>query len=298
MNAIARVTNQRSTIFGCFDHARLVGGYIAYHKRFELFYRSAGSTAPMSSFGGLVVDDDPNRDQYRRYKRLDAIVHAVTQDLRSRRSNYVLFELSPPFLDIRPFIWIGWKAIPCYLYVTSPGAADPSKEARRRIRKAEKAEIVIEQSKDYHAYSTLFSDTYTRQGLEPPLKKEQMVQLLQMVDEAGLGRMWVARTPAGEFAAAEIRLYDEKRTYAWSSASDPELRKNGSSYLLQNTIFHHEALDGFKQTYLFCANVPKLMSFQREFRPELVLYYQVKYIQRPWNYLPFHQISGRSHVHK
>ncbi len=283
VNAIAKVTNKKSTIYGCFNHAQLIGGYVTYQKRFDLIYKSAISTAPMSSFGGLVVDDEPNRDQYRRYKRLDSIVHAVTLDLRSRGLNYLLFELSPPLLDIRPFLWRGWKQIPRYLYVISPETEDPTKEARRYIRKAEKAGISIEQSKDFQAYSNLFCDTYTRQGLEPPLKKEQMMHLLQMVDESGLGQMWVARTPEGEFAAAEVHLHDEMRTYAWSAASDSELRKNGSNYLLHHTILHQEALDGIKETYLFCANVPQLMNFQREFRPELVLYFQVKFIHRPWN---------------
>ncbi|KAF5063389.1 Acetyltransferase (GNAT) domain protein [anaerobic digester metagenome] len=275
VNTLADLFNQRGTIFGCFLNERIIGGFVLYRPRSWRIFAQAHSTAAMSSFGGLIVKSDPRWDCLTHKHNLDSVIRAVTEDLRALGLRYVFFELSPPFFDVRSFMWNGWKEIPRYTYVVSPQSVLPSKEARRYIRRAEEAGFVVERMTDSETYFQLFSDTYTRQGLPPPLTREQMRRLWRVIDEAGLGRMWVARTPAGEWAAAAIQLNDQKRTYAWSATSNVELRKSGANYLLQNTIFQHEASDGFVESYLFTANMPNLANFQKQFGPCLSLYHQV-----------------------
>ncbi len=292
VSAISQALNQRFSIFGCFENERLVGGYVLYHTRYMGFFRSTKSTAMMSSFGGLIVDGGSNMNCFKREKQHCAIIGAVLRDLRSRRFHYVLFELSPSYLDIRPFIWNGWRTNTRYSYVISPGKAFFSKSARRHIRRAVEGDVFIEQTTDSESYYELFCNTYARQGISPPLTHGQFVRLYHTIEGAGLSRMWAARTSEGEWAAAEIHLKDEKRTYAWSAASDIELRKSGANYLLQETIFSQEASDGFEESYLFTANTPNLANFMKQFGPELALYHQVSYSQIRMNRFNHPQRSG------
>lgn len=273
--AIADAMNTRCSIQGCFSDDRIIGGYVLYHSTIKGLFKAGNSTEAMSSFGGLIVNYERNASTQNREKKLNAVVDAVTRTLLNDGFDDIQFELSPPSYDIRPFIWNRWRHTIRYTYIISPEMVTLSKSARRHIRRAEDADIVVEPSTDIDSYYTLYAETFMRQNLPPPMTREQMERVYRTIRESGMGEMWVARMPSGEWAAAEIQLYDEKRSYAWSAASDVILRKNGASYLLRKRVFDYEAGKGVKESYLYTANTPQLAEFMIQFGPKLTPHFQV-----------------------
>lgn len=274
-SALADALNLKYSIRGCFSDDKIIGGYILYQPRSNGLLKAGHSTQAMSNFGGLITNSEEIPHLRKREETINTVVNAVTASLQDDELDYIRFELSPPFSDIRPFIWNKWGHTICYTYTIPPGMATPSRAARRHIRHAEENGIVIEPSTDIDTYYALFAETYQRQSLPPPLTREQMKRIYGAIRASDSGEMWIARMPSGEWAAAEIQLYDEKRSYAWSAASDGALRTNGAKFLLRKTVLDYEARKEIQESYLFTANIPNLANFTVQFGPKLYPYFQV-----------------------
>ena len=285
VSAIAGAMGFKYSIYGCFLDDEIIGGHILYHSHTKGLFKSGYSTAPMSSFGGLIVNSEKISNKFRGERNINAVVNAVTKTLQSDGFDYVLLELSPGFYDIRPFIWNQWSNTIRYTYILQPGKATLSKLALSFIRRAEKNDIAIETSTDIGSYYTLYAETFNRQGLPPPMTREQMERMYRAIRESSMGDIWVARMPSGEWAAAEIQLIDEKRCYEWSAASDVVLRRNGANYLLQNSILENGVSWGVKECYSYSANIPNLAEFMTQFGPNLSPYFQVKKRQGRLNFI-------------
>jgi hypothetical protein len=97
-----------------------------------------------------------------------------------------------------------------------------------------------------------------------------------MLDHERAGEVWTAETVGGDLACAEIIIWDDKRAYRWSAASNTDLRDTGATSLLLTEIFRDLKERGFKEINLMAANTPHLSRFIASFNPRLLPYYCVQ----------------------
>jgi len=265
-------------IYGCFNGESLVGGCSVYLGRFK-FMRFASSTVEMTPYGGLVLEQTSTSKVRERESSYNEAIDALVRRFDQSGLPYIKLTNSPGLIDIRPFSWNGWNSKVLYTYcfdLDGDIGERISKKARNTVRKAAKSEITIKISRDIDAFYGLFSMTFERQGLKPPVTREFMERMIKLVDDKGIGDMWIAETGSGEIAAAEIFIWDNLRAYRWSAASHPGYRDTGAPSFLLYDIFGHLKELGFKEVNLMAANTPNLTRFISSFNPRLVPYYSVE----------------------
>nr|WP_292365250.1 GNAT family N-acetyltransferase [Methanoculleus sp. UBA208] len=181
--------------------------------------------------------------------------------------------------DVRGFTRNGWDAKVYYTYML-PTDRDVSehisKNARRSIRKAQKLGVTATEHFDAETYWELTKNTFAKQNSQPPFSKKHLMNMLDAIREKNLGEMWVAKTPSGEVAAAEVIVCDSKTAHRWSAASAEEHLNTGAASLLLSEVVTHFAERHYPSVNLMAGNMARLSAFIATFNPDLVPYYGVE----------------------
>jgi len=279
LTTCAASLNKKMRIYGCYERGELVGGCSLYVHEGR-FLRTAESNAVMTPYGGFVLAPPRSKDLRREEKRYRDIVECLLQAFAQESFDVVRITNPPEFLDIRPLTWNGWRSGVRYAYYLDLDTFEEnmSKDVRWTAKKAAKNGIRIRrlENPDPSSYYKLFSMTFKRQNLEPPATQEFLEKVLDALASEGAGEMWMAETPAGDIASAEIIAWDTKRAYRWSAASDTRFRETGATSLLLCEVFRDLKRRGFKEINLMAANTPQLGKFVASFNPRLMSYYSVE----------------------
>jgi len=179
LDVCARTLNKAPRIYGCFDGDRFVAGCSLFvtSSRTKL-YKLAGSTAGMSPYGGLALAQSATKSVRRNEQAFNDIVEALTENLAGEGFHYVELENSPSFTDVRPFVSNGWCPTVSYTYyLDMAGDLEPkfsTRDVRRAVQKATKDHVTVKRlaAPDSKTFSRLFSMTFGRQNLEPPVPAE------------------------------------------------------------------------------------------------------------------------------
>jgi hypothetical protein len=274
----SELLNKKLKIYGCFENDQLVGGCSLYIYKLIRFFKMASSAIGMTPYGGVVLaqlQSTKVREQEQTYNK---IIKSLRSVFDNEHFGYIQLRNSPDFVDIRPFTWNGWDSKVYYAYylILNDFEKRLSRDPKRNIKKAIKNEIRIEKSKDITSFYDLFEETFSRQGLKPPVTKGFVANIFDMLLKHKKGEMLIAKTKSEEIAAAEIFVYDNKRAYRWSAATHSELRKTGAYSLLLFDVFKDMQNRGFKEINLTAANSQQLAEFITGFNPKLVPYYVVE----------------------
>jgi hypothetical protein len=266
---ILGVVQDDALIAGCSFFAFTVGGFL----------RLASSVCTMTPYGGVILPHAKTSRQRQQETSQRELIELICESIAAYGFDRVQLINSPELVDIRPFTWNGWGSKVLYAYcldtdVDFENHVDP--KAMSHIRRAMKDGIITRKSDDVASYCRLFSMTFQRQGLKPPVQEGFLVRMFDLLKTQHCGEMWVAETASGETASAEILVWDNKRAYAWSAVSDTELRKSGAASLLLYREFQELRDRGVREYYLMSANFPRLASFNSSFNPRLVPYYEVE----------------------
>jgi hypothetical protein len=270
---------QQFKILGCFQDDALVAGCSFFTRTIGGFLKLASSVCTMTPYGGIVLCQPAMSRQRQQEASQRASIELMCQSIAAYGFDRVQLINSPGLGDIRPFTWNGWGSRVLYAYcldtdVDFENHVDP--KAMSHIRRAMKAGITTRRSDDPMSYCRLFSMTFQRQGIEPPVPESFLVHMFDLFKMQGCGEMWVSEAASGEIASAEILVWDSKRAYAWSAVSDTELRRTGAASLLLFREFHELRDRGVREYNLMSANFPRLASFNSSFNPRLVPYYEVE----------------------
>ncbi|WP_331234127.1 GNAT family N-acetyltransferase [Natronorarus salvus] len=191
--------------------------------------------------------------------------------------------------DPRPFGWAGFNVIPSFTYrlnlesttsdeVMSSFSRDRRKEARNRNESG----IVIrinEKSGAERVYDSMI-DRYEEQGLDVPLSKEFVLELV-----AGLGeraRVYTAESEDGEFLSGMIILYSNDTAYNWKGGTKSSKTRSGVS---PNSLLHWQIiediltdpdLESILEYDLYTANDERLVRYKSSFGGNLVPYYTIE----------------------
>ncbi len=89
------------------------------------------------------------------------------------------------------------------------------------------------------------------------------------------GGMWVARDESENILTSRIWIWDNKRAYAWSAASNQEFRDSGANRLLFVSLLEEMQKMGFHQVNMMHGNTQRLSYHATGYNPILVPYYSV-----------------------
>jgi hypothetical protein len=278
LTTCSELLNKKLKIFGCFENGQLVGGCSLYTHKLKRFFKVASSTIEMTPYGGVVLAQSQSTKVREQEQTYSNIIKSLCNTFDNEHFNHIQIINSPDFVDVRPFTWNGWdsKIFYAYYLILNDFEKRLSRDPKRNIKKAIKNEISIEKSNDITSFYELFEETFSRQGLKPPVTKGFLVTVFDMLLKYEKGEMWIAKTKSEEIVAAEIFVYDNKRAYRWSAATHTELRKTGAYSLLLFEVFRDMQNRGFKEINLMAANTPQLTEFITSFNPKLVPYYKVE----------------------
>lgn len=278
LEACSRMTGRELVTYLCMHNGKPVGGCSLYVSGSKI-YRRASSNIELAPYGGLLLTPSPGNSLRDRQSYNNNIIRLIIDRIEQNHFADVRLVNVPTIADMRPFTWAGWSVSTMYaFYLALDGNIHDkvSKSMLRIVNKAIKNNITIKKEYDPDLLYRLYVMTFSRQHLSPPVSRQYLKTLMDMVIADGSGEMWIARLPSGEAIAAETIIMDDKRAYRWVPAADPEFRDYGATPLLLYEIFKDLAIKGYEDINLMGANMPKIAEFVAGFNPRLVPYYAVR----------------------
>lgn len=250
----------------------------------------ATASCTMTPYGGFVISPFSNggKKSQGQWIRYDEVMRSLCNALCAEHFDYIQLVNSPGFTDIRPLTWDGWSDLVYYTYsldLASHDEANASKSVKYNLRKANANNIAIKQVLDASLFHKLFSMTFERQNIKPPVQETYFKKMFDLLRDQGSCEMWVAETPEGEKACAYNIVWDNKRAYSWIAATNTDLRLVGANVMLDWEIFKHLKENGFKEYNMFRGNLPQLTTYATNFNPQLAPYYGVEKSSLRYNLL-------------
>ncbi|ELZ21220.1 GNAT family N-acetyltransferase [Natrinema limicola] len=256
--------------------------------------RSIGRTvlSPPVSFSvprlGPVID--PNSPKRRKQERInqqlaEAVIETVGIDTRT-----TLFRMSCPigYTDPRPYEWQDLSLTPRFTYIIDLEETTLenvlqrfSKSLRREMRKRDDIDLSIE-TEGIDAAMRIYEDVvaqYREYDDPAPLSRSFLQNLLSSLDD-DCWRVYVARTPDGDYKSGVITLYSPDLAYFWQGGVSASYDGISVNSLLHRTIIEDictdpqlESVTGYD---LVGANTERLCEYKAKFNSDLRQYYVVE----------------------
>jgi hypothetical protein len=238
------------------------------------------------NLGPLVMATSPKR---RKQENVNGRFAEGVLDTFGVDSSRTLFRTvcHPAYGDPRPYRWNGLSVSPAFTYRLDVGNRSPdalldsfSRSLRREIRAGADAAIEIE-CEGIDGGETVFRETAARYaetdqrfGVEWPYVRG----LIATLDERC--RVYVARTPAGEYLGGIIALYSNDAAYYWLGGTRATHEGTSVNSLLHWRIIRDVATDPPVESVgeydLVGANTERLCAYKSKFGAELAPYYVVE----------------------
>lgn len=292
LQILADAMESRLEIIGCFIDSDLVGGCPLLISSRRFFGHTSVTSGPNTPFTGFIFKKTNEDSVRKREMGYNACVNSLCDYIKTEKYPSVSITNSPDLLDIRPFLWRGWKGFVSYAYyinLNNMSIDKFSSSVKRSIKKAQNSNQYVEKSIDTCAHYRVITKVFERQSITPPFNELYLKKILNYVKITKAGDMWVIKDQSGEIIASRIWLWDNKRAYAWSAASTPEYRDSGANQLLFYTVLEELKMMGIRQINIMHANTPRLAGFASGFNPYLVPYYTVQ------NYRGIFRIFNAAH---
>lgn len=276
----AEAFESKFIVFGCFYDENLVGGCSLFTRRGKELKIHATSNGPFTPYGGFVLDklnkeNNVRKNEFELKRILDSLCDIIEKEGYSRIS----IANSPDFLDIRPFLWRGWEGHVAYTYYINLDDffyENLSKDVKRNIKKAITSGFCTRSIRDPDLHYRLIEKVYQRQSQSMPFNAAFFNKMINFIEKRNCGNMWVAEDKSGEVVASHIRIWDNKRAYAWSAAANPAFRDSGANQLLFFNVLTELKNSGIRQINIMHANMQRLSSYATGYNPVLVPYYVIK----------------------
>jgi len=210
------------------------------------------------------------------HKQVD---HFINSELHP---DYVSITTSPGLLDVRPFIWSGYRVTPYYTYKIDLTAGEAAvwgsfnKKLRSDIKRAEPKGIIVREGTvdDIQYLFHSLKERYHMQNMGSLISIEYLYDLFK---EFGSRNLWisVARYNNQTVGATLLITYKET-TSIWLGVA-----KSGLAGLPTNDLIQWEAIkwsikNGYKAFELIGANTRRLCEFKSKYSPHLEVYFNAQ----------------------
>ncbi len=278
LKVVADASSSKLRVYGCFKDDELVGGCSLFAKDLGRIVSHATSTGPLTPYGGFLLPDLDNANVRKSGLVQDGVISALCDSVQEDRYSAVTITNSPDLRDVRPCLWRGWEGRVAYTYyVDLKGNFFErfSKSVRREVRKTEGTGLSIERLDDAAIHHKLLTQVFDRQDLESSTEVSFFASMLDLIARKKCGGMWVARGESENILASRIWIWDNKRAYAWSAASNQKFRDSGANRFLFVSLLGEMQKAGFHQVNMMHGNTRRLSYHAAGYNPTLVPYYSV-----------------------
>ena len=207
-------------------------------------------------------------------------INKLEKLIRNQNYSSTIITNSPDIVDVRPLTWNKWMSRVLYTYyldLNSFELNNTSREIKREIKRAIKSGITLQNVRNAEIHNRLFKKVFERQNLQPPADITAFTKAIDQINRNAIGDMWIAKNQDDEIIGSQIWLWDTKRAYIWSIASEPGFRNSGVNIFSVYTILQELSSKGFREVNMMQGNIPNLAEFAAKFNPKLVPYYSVEY---------------------
>tara|TARA_B100001989_G_C24550713_1_gene474386 strand:+ start:62 stop:1051 length:990 start_codon:yes stop_codon:yes gene_type:complete len=231
--------------------------------------------------------------------------HTITNYIINQLTNYyesLDFQLSPNFIDIRPFLWhnygekhsnkfkvdIRYTSYLNLLSFKSSSSKDIelslsnfSSSRRQQIRYTLKNNIITELSTDIKLFLSLYKKTLKKSDIELcPKYESNLCQLIKKLIDANKAKMYLSFSKDKIPASIAIIGFDKLRAYYLFGANNSDIKDETAGTAVLWHAFKELSAKGIKEIDLEGVNSPKRGWFKLSFGGELVPYFRIKY---PYN---------------
>lgn len=275
---VAAVMGGAVDVVGVFDAGHLVGGCVV-ERSGECGVRTA-TLPPLCPTNSCVIAPPRAKSPAKVERHILSVTEALARFLQSQFGLATVANC-PAMNDIRSFRWLGWRANVLYTHrvdLQSIELNHLSKSRRRAIRKAAKADLVVDTYPDPETMHSLLAKTSRRHGFRSPVSEAQLVRLCNSLGED----LWWAVARFGETRvplAGYLSVIDRTRGVAYgllAGFDDEHGHTHASSFLEWHEIMTYKE-QGLKILDLGGADVEANAEFKSDFEGQLTPYYEVSY---------------------
>ena len=252
-----------------------------YQKRFLL--RTIFSPPPHVAipFLGLLM---VNYDQLKQNKKESNLMefqkeldHFLSDEIKP---NYVNLVHPPDFIDVRPFVWSGYNAIPTFNYVFDLSAGKEKlwenlkKYTRKNIKTAsENLKILKGTREDLRIIYHQLEERYQEQDRKLKIRLEFLEDIYDCSKEC---MHIIVAEMDGEVVGGLVNLVYRDRIYSWIGNAKTNIPRLYPNDLLIWKSIEYGCKKGYETFYEIGANTPRLVRYKRNFNPSLVVSFTVK----------------------
>ena len=229
----------------------------------------------MTDYCGPLIKESSSSKWKNKVKENYEVLNSLREFFCRQGFDSIHLKFSPGLKDVRQFTWNGWDSkvhYTNYLDLKENIDNNISRTIRKDLKSAAEAGLKTRIWNDPDTYYGLFSKTYEKQNLKPPLPRKFFERIFSLIRKKNIGYMIVAETSDEEAVAAHLNIYGKKSTVTWSTARNPSFSQRGSNALL----YYNEFLDlksrNFEYMNVMSENIPKFADFIRGFSPKLMPY--------------------------
>ena len=174
-------------LYGCHRGDELIGGLPIIERRGK--YISGGLLMPVTPFQGVILRDTPGMKYANAISFQNEVTSRFIETLeQAYRDTEIANHFS--FIDIRPFIWAGYRQSVRYTYIVDLANMDKlwgemEKDTRYEINKARKNGITVIKQDDIAEFDKLYGLTFKRKGLKRTVSTRFMFRLHNALKSKG-----------------------------------------------------------------------------------------------------------------
>jgi len=236
--------------------------------------------------GPVLMPTSPKRRK--REKVNSTFTEQVLDELAAdRRTTLFRMICNTEYVDPRPYVWADLDLDTAFTYrldlgeTTADAVLDSfSKSLRREIRDGRDLDVTVTQEGIGGARAVYehTRERYAEQDRQFPISWPYVRDLIVALDERA--RVYVARTPEGEFLSGITVLYSNDAAYFWQGGSRATYRNVSVNSLLHwrivEDVVTDPPLDSVHHYDLMGANTERLCRYKSKFGADLVPYYVVE----------------------
>ncbi len=233
---------------------------------------------------------DPASPKRHKRERINRELTAGVIDAVGVGDRTTLFRMRCPieYVDPRPYEWNDFSLEPKFTYVVDCEGETIenlmkgfSKSLRREMRKRDDLDLTVERE-GIESALRVYEDVveqYRAHDDPPPISRPFLRDLLTSLDDE-LWRVYVARTPDGEYQSGVVTLYSPDLAYFWQGGVTATYEGVSVNSLLHRAILEDvcsdPALESVTGYDLVGANTERLCEYKAKFNGDLRQYYVVE----------------------
>ena len=268
-------------VIGCFKGNEIVGGTIAGCRRRMGFQVMV--TPYASPFYGVLIKERDTQFISKALSYRKEVLESLLSFIESE-IHIGSYAFPPGFIDIREFIWRGYRPEVIFTYRVKLNDSTRLFEGflpslKRQIRKGEKLDYeLIEGEGDTQLSEVhdLILTSYKRQGHSFRFSRDRFISF---VLEPGLKdhlRTYLIRHE-GLPVSGLVLLIDGQTAYYWLAGGDHQYFNTGLNQVLLWKVLQQIQEEGISRFDFMGANTPSISNYKSGFNFPLVPYYRVSY---------------------